>query len=186
MKIKSYLFCKSFFLSFVIFGIIAGLILTSFYVKVNEVDPVNKESNIILGVVDNNKLVSMGVINFNPDNRTVTFLPIPDNTLLSKNNSILQDSYNPNNTKDLKNSVEDLIGAKINRYLFVSTDAIAVLTNQMLAQENTQLLCQILYKFNYGGEEYSSYCTIDSGEVAKAMFMADSYEDLKSSSGTTV
>ena len=176
MKVKYQIFCKSFFLSFIIFAVIAGIVLTSFYVKVNKIDPVNNESNIMLGVVDNDKIVSLSVINLNPAEKTIKFLPIPDKTLLYNNdNVLLQDLYNKNNTQNLQNVVEKLIGAKIDRYLFISVDGVANLTNQMLAKDNTQLLCQILYKFSYNGAEYSSYCTIDSGEVAKAMFLSSSY-----------
>lgn len=176
MKVKYQIFCKSFFLSFIIFAVIAGIVLTSFYVKVNKIDPVNNESNIMLGVVDNDKIVSLSVINLNPAEKTIKFLPIPDKTLLYNNdNVLLQDLYNKNNTQNLQNVVEKLIGAKIDRYLFISVDGVANLTNQMLAKDNTQLLCQILYKFSYNGAEYSSYCTIDRGEVAKAMFLSSSY-----------
>jgi hypothetical protein len=138
-----------------------------------KIDPINNETNIILGVVNDDKIVSISVINFSPGEKTVKLVPIPDKTLLY--DVVLQDLYNRNDTRNLQESIQNLIGTEVNRYLFISTDGIERFTNQMLAQESTQLLCQILYKFSYNGAEYSSYSTVDSGEVSKAMFLESSY-----------
>ncbi len=130
MKIKSNLFYKSFFLSLAVFTLVSALILISLYLNVTSVDPMNEESNVLIGVTHNGKVISLSVVNCNPDNRTISFLSLPDNTLLS-DGRVLQELYQNNNHSTIESSVEGLIGAKIDRYMFLTVDAIAELTNNV-------------------------------------------------------
>ena len=78
MKVKSNLFLKSFAISFLIFFLIAAIVLTNLYMTRIAVDPENRESNILIGLTHNGEVVSLALLHCDPKDKTVTFLAIPD------------------------------------------------------------------------------------------------------------
>lgn len=169
MKIKFNLFSKSFLLSFITFGLIAAIIIANLYLDANAVNPKVEESNVLIGVTDNNKLLSMTIINFVPDTNSISFLPIPDNVWI-KNGIILQDLYDNHNISPLKSSLEDIIGAKINRYILFSLDSLAELNNEM-----GTFTLNAQYPFEHKGSIKAGSLQLD-GELTKAMFLYDGYD----------
>lgn len=169
MKIGSKLFLKSFLLSFVVFALIAVIILTSLYIDKIVVDPLKRESNVMIGLEHEGKLLSLTVINCDPDSNSIKFLPIPDNTLLP-NGTVLQETYKKDNVGDLRKTVEDMIGAKINRYLIISADTLRDITNDV-----GTFVCQIHYQFVYNGASCAGYHTM-TGELAYQMFTYSEYD----------
>ena len=76
--------------------------------------PLEKESNILIGIIHEDQVISLAVLNFNPEKSEIAFVPIPDNTLVSEN-TILQDLYQKGNVKTIVGKVENLIGTNIDR-----------------------------------------------------------------------
>lgn len=172
MKIKLNLFFRSFFLSFVIFALVSGIIMTKLYIDVVAIDPANKESNVLIGVTNGDKLISLAVINLNPEGNCISFLPIPDNTLIS-NGKVLQSLYENNGISNIKNAIEGLIGTTIDRYILFSTRAISALTDSVGIVN-----CYIYNPFLYNGTYYSGQRSMN-GELAEAMFTYDGYDMTK-------
>lgn len=168
MKIKAQLLLKSFLLSFLLFALISSIIIANAYMEKVSLKPLEKESNILIGVVHDNQLISIAVLNFNPQKGEIAFLPIPDNTLIS-DNTVLQDLYKANNAKNLISKVENLVGANIQRHLILSTDAIREITNQV-----GKVNFYIPYKFVHNDTEFSGQSNL-SGDTAYSMFAYTGY-----------
>ena len=169
MKIKINLFNKSFLLSLLAFSVIAAIIITSLYLDKNSIDPQNKESNVLIGVTEKDKIISLCVINFNPKGNAINFLPIPDNVWIDSG-IVLQDLYNKNNISQLEKSIEELIGTKINRYLLLNIDTVAKINNQMGIFDYP-----VQFPFEYNNQTKSGYIQIN-GELVKAMFTYKGYD----------
>lgn len=172
MKIKSNLYFKSFFLSFIVFALLAGIILTSLYMDKNAISPLTKETNVLMGISHNDEIVSLTVLNFDPESETISFVPVPDNTLLN-DNKVLQSLYSTNDVGPMISSIEGLIGAKIDRYIIFSPDAVEYLTNEIGKFEYV-----IPYEFIYNEFPRKGTC-IMNGELAKAMFTYSEYDMTK-------
>ena len=166
MKIKFNLFSKSFLLSFLTFGLIAAVIITSLYLDANAIDPKNEETNILLGITDENGILSICVINFNPSSNAISFLSVPDNVWM-ENGTVLQNLYKTYDISNFKNSLEALIGAKINRYLLLSVDSVAEINDKMGAFDY-----QVQYPFSYDNEIQTGFLHMN-GDMTKSMFYYD-------------
>ena len=177
MKIKSDLLFKSFIISLVIFSLIAAVVITDRYIELNVLEPTQRASNLLIGLTHDGEVLSLTVMHCDPKNNSVTFLPIPDNTLL-EGGKVLQDLYYSAPSKDMLRSIQDLIGTSLHRYLFVSTDALVELTDSMGKFEYL-----IRYPFNYGSIEYKGNIYMD-GQLAKAMFTYSDYDMKKVSIAT--
>lgn len=169
MKFKFNLFCKAFLLSFIAFGLIAAIIIANLYLDANAVNPKVAESNVLIGITDNNNLLSLVIVNFAPETKSIAFLPIPDNVWI-KNGIILQDLYDKHNISSLKSSLEDISGARINRYLLFSVDSLAELINEM-----GTFTLNAQYPFEHKGSIKAGSLQLD-GELTKAMFLYDGYD----------
>ena len=172
MKFNKKLFYKTFLLAFLTFGILSAIIITSLYVDANAVDPLNEETTILLGITDNDKVLSLCIMNFDPQNNTISFLPIPDNVWID-NSVVLQNQYHKRNISDLESSIEKLIGTKINRYMLFSTDNLSKLNNQM---GQFSIIAQ--YQFEHNGETKAGTLNMD-GELVKSMFSYSGYDMTK-------
>lgn len=172
MKLQSKVFYKSFFISLAIFAVIAGIMITSFYMESVAVEPTKRESNILVGIQHKGSIISLLVMNCDPKNNSISFLPIPDNTLIA-NGEVLQNQYSTIRINKLKDAVEDIIGASINRYIIFSTDAVATITNEVGKFEYL-----IPYKFMYNDHEHSGPSYMN-GELSKAMFTYSGYDMTK-------
>ena len=91
MKTRSDIFFKSFFISLIVFSLIAALIISSMYIERAFVDPTKRESNIVIGITLDDDLLCLCVLNCDPKSKEVTYLPIPDNLIL-EDGKILQKS----------------------------------------------------------------------------------------------
>lgn len=169
MKIKSDLFYKSFFISLIAFALIAAIIICNLYITRIAIEPDQRESNILIGLTHNGKLLSMALIHCNPKHDSITILPIPDNTLLS-NGEILQNQYKSGYAVSLIDSIEDLTGAIVHRYIFLSVNAVASIVNTLGRFEYL-----IRYPFIYSNSECSGN-TYMTGDLAKSMFLYESYD----------
>ena len=172
MKIKRKLFCKSFLLAFLVLSVLSAIIITSLYLNKNAIDPLHKESTILVGITDDNRVLSLCIIKFNPQNKTVTYLPIPDN-VWTENGTVLQNQYNDRNISYLKSSIEELISTKINRYIMFSVDNLSEINNQMgYFTMNAQ------YSFEHKGELKAGTLHMD-GELVSSMFLYSKYDMTK-------
>lgn len=169
MKIKSDVLFKSFVISLLVFAIIASVVISVSYVNTVAVDPDQRESNLLVGLTDNGKLLSIELLHCDPKEDCISFLSIPDNTMLESGN-VLQSQYKFGDMQNLIFSVEDITGARVNRYIFISLDSLEHLVNDVGRFEYL-----IRYPFVYNGMEYSGN-TYMTGELAKAMFLYDSYD----------
>ncbi len=169
MKIKINLFNKSFLLSLLAFGLLAAIIITSLYLDTNAIDPQNKESNLLIGVTENDTILSLCVLNLNPKENTINFLPIPDNVWIDSG-EILQGLYKKSNISSLKKTIEGLIGAKINRYLLLNIDTVSEINNQMGMFDY-----QVQFPFVHNNETKSGYLQIN-GDLVKTMFTYKGYD----------
>ncbi len=169
MKLKLKLFFKSFLLSFVVFALLSGIIIGNMYMDLNSVEPSSKESTVLLGLTHQDKVICLTVVNMAPEKNSITFLPIPDNTLLN-NNALLQELYDPSKTDSIVNAIEGLIGTNINRHIFFSADAVATLVNNV-----GTFKFLIPSPFNYNGSVHGGTCNMN-GELAKAMFTYEDYD----------
>ena len=174
MRIKNNLFSKSFLFSFVAFALLATVIITSLYLDETAVDPKNKESNILIGLSEDNNILSLCVVHLDPKSNSIDFLPIPDNVWI-ENGVVLQKLYEKRNINNLENAIESIIGAKIDRYLVFTVDTIAELNNEMGVFDY-----QVQYPFVYKNETKAGYLHID-GNLTKAMFRYQGYDFLNAS-----
>lgn len=172
MKFNKKLFFKTFLLAFLTFGVLSVIIITSLYIDANAIDPLNEETTVLVGVTEKDILLSLCIINFDPENNTISYLPIPDNVWID-NSVVLQDQYNKRSISNLKNSLETLIGTKINRYILFSTDNLAALNNHM-----GQFPMNVQYQFEHNGEMKAGTLHMD-GELVKSMFTYSKYDMTK-------
>ena len=172
MKIKSELFKKSFLISLIVFAIISAIIMTNLYFESMIVDPTERKSNVLIGLTHNGDLISVALLHCNPKNNSITSLAIPDNTMLS-NGNILQNLYSSGKPSALIDTIEDLTGAKVNRYLFITMDSLISLTEGV---DKFEYL--IRHPFVFNGNEYSGNVYM-TGELAKAMFTYRNYDASK-------
>lgn len=172
MKITSKVFFRSFLLSFAIFAIVAGIIIASLYTDKISIDPTKEESNVLVGISHNGDIISVAVLSCDPKNNIITFLTIPDNTILS-DGSVLQEHYVGSTQPGFKTHIEKMIGAKIDRYLILSVEAISQITNEIGRFEYL-----IPYKFTYNDIEHSGQSYMN-GELAFAMFTYNGYDKTK-------
>lgn len=170
MKIKFNLFLKSFLLSFAAFALVACIILASLYINAVSIEPEKEETTVLLGIADKEKLLSLTVINFDPSSTKISFLPIPDNTLL-ESNTLLQATYPTASVDTALESIELIIGAEIDRYAILSVDALAYAVNEMGGFEYL-----IPNKFVYNGKLYSGPERNMNGDLARAMFTYKGYD----------
>ena len=129
MKIKSNLFLKSFILAFVIFSLISGVIIASLYIDMISIEPNTKESTILIGLTNQDRLVSLMVMNFIPQENRMYYVSIPDNTFTEDKDTV-QESYK-GSYESIKNDIENLIGTEIDRYFLMPIDALAKLTDEV-------------------------------------------------------
>ena len=169
MKFNKKIFYKTFLLAFLTFGVLSAIILTSLYVDANTIDPLNEETTVLLGITNNDKVLSLCVVNFDVQNNTVSFLPIPDNVWVD-NSAVLQNQYTKRNTSNLISSLEKLIGTKINRYMLFSIDSLIKLNDQM-----GQFSMIAPYQFEHNGEMKSGTLNMN-GELLKSMFAYSGYD----------
>lgn len=172
MKTRSDIFFKSFFISLIVFSLIAALIISSMYIERAFVDPTKRESNIVIGITLDDDLLCLCVLNCNPKSKEVTYLPIPDNLIL-EDGRILQKSYNKKMPRSLLSTINDLSGAYINKYLFISIDGVTAINDKLGGFEFL-----IRYPFEYNGETQSGN-TYMTGEMAKSMFSYNGYDMTK-------
>ena len=172
MKFNKKLYFKTFLLAFLILGLLSSIIITSLYLDANSVDPISQESTVLLGITNNNKLLSLCVMNFDPINNSISYLPIPDNVWID-NGVVLQNQYNKRNISDLESSIEQLIGTKINRYVLFSIDDILKLNNKM-----GQFSMTAQYPFEHNGQIKAGTLYMD-GELTKSMFAYSGYDMAK-------
>ena len=64
MKFNKKIFYKTFLLAFLTFGVLSAIILTSLYIDANAIDPLNEETTVLLGITNNDKVLSLCVVNF--------------------------------------------------------------------------------------------------------------------------
>ena len=169
MKIKSNLFFKSFLISFIVLGLVAAIVITNLYVTKVAVDPENRESNILIGLTNNGKIISLTLLHCDPQDKSVTFLAIPDNTMLS-NGNVIQNLYQPGDPELMIDYIESISGADVNRYIIFSMDAVVSLVNNIGEFEYL-----IRFPFVYNGTEYSR-TTPMTGELSRAMFTYKQYD----------
>ncbi len=169
MKINIKMFCKSFLLAFLVFGIISAIIITSLYIDSNAINPNNEETTILLGVTNGDKIISLCLVNCKPQNESISFLPIPDNVWLD-NGSVLQNQYNKNNISDMKSSLENIVGVKINRYIIFSVDNLSEINSKMGHFAMTPL-----YPFEHNGEMKAGTLNMNA-ELVKSMFTYSDYD----------
>ena len=172
MRIKSNLFFKSFILSLIGFALVGAVIVASLYMDKTALVPLSRETNVLIGITRDGEAISFTVINFNPSKQTVKLLHIPDNLLLD-NGSILQHNYETEGIRSVLEKTEELIGARIDRHMIFSTEAISALTDTAGKFEYL-----IPYKFVYNGMEYSGNQPIN-GKLAGAMFNYSGYDMTK-------
>ena len=170
MKIKIALLIKSFLLAFVALALTSAIIITSLYIDRNSLRPESDETTVLIGIEDKNKMIALTVINFDPQNSMVSFLPIPDNTLL-ENSVILQSLYSKENPAALIDRVEGIIGTQIHRYAIFSTTALVDVIDDMGEFEYL-----IPHKFVYEGQLHSGLEKSMDGSLAKAMFTYTEYD----------
>ena len=169
MKFRMDSFSKSFLISLVAFALIAAIVIAYMYMDRVAVDPTKRESNLLIGLTHNGKLLSISMLNCDPKNNEITYLAIPDNTMLS-DGRILQDLYGWMNTREMISSIEDITGARVNRYIFFSTDAVYSITNDVGKFEYL-----IRFPFKHNDIEHSGN-TYMNGELSKAMFTYGGYD----------
>ena len=171
MKINFRLLIKSFLLSFIILSIVSAIIITSVYMDRTNIDPAVDESLVLLGLINEEKAISLTLMHFNPKGNEIKFLPIPDNTWMN-DNCILQDLYSTDNLDPLITNIDLLTGAKIDRYLFLSVDALSDITDRM-----GKISFYISNKFvnDDSGSSYHGMCDMN-GELVKTMFTYRGYD----------
>ncbi len=176
MKIKFKLFIRSFLLSFVIFALVSGIIMARLYLDIVSVDPETKESTVLVGVLHKEKIHSLMVLNLDPNGNCISFLPIPDNTLIPDNNASsdiktsVQSLYEKYGISSLKKAVEGLVGTKVDRYILFPTSAISKLTDSVGAV-NCYIYNPFVHKSTYYSGQYSL-----NGDLAEAMFTYHGYD----------
>ena len=169
MKIKSDVLYKSFWISLVVFSLIAGILICDLYIEKTEIDLNKRDSNLVIGITSNDKLLCVGVLHTAPKNSSVTLLPIHDNLLLS-DGSILQDYNVSIQHNSLLKCINELTGAYINRYLFISVDDLARLTDEIGGFEYL-----ISYPFEHNGVMKSGNVQLD-GSLTRSMFTYSEYD----------
>lgn len=168
MKIRSKLFLKSFLLSLVIFVLLAGIIITSLYIDKTALVPTERESTLLLGLIDGDSVVSLMLICARPQSSTLTLLPIPDYTLV--NGKILQEQYTRGNADTILESLSGIVGRNIDRYMLISADALEASVNTIGAFTHF-----IQYQFDHSGKTYGGTYTQMNGELVRSMLTYDGY-----------
>lgn len=169
MKVKSDLLFKSFFISLVAFAIIAAIVIANLYFDRIAINPEGRESNILIGLVDGLDIISLTLVHCDPQNNSMIFLPIPDNTMLS-DGKILQSLYTIGRPNQLIQSLENMTGAIVHRYILFSVDAMSDLVNSLGTFEYL-----VRYPFSFNNKEYSGNINM-SGDIAKGMFTYRYYD----------
>ena len=172
MKVNSDFFFKSFIISLIIFALIAAIIIVNLYVNNVAIEPQKRASNILIGITHNGDLLSMTLVHCDPKDNSVTLLQIPDNTIIS-DGTVLQNLYQSHKPLELIKFIQDMTGARVNRYIFFSTDTLSSLID---STGNFQYL--VRYPFVHSGNEYSGNIYM-TGEIAKAMFTYPKYDMTK-------
>lgn len=168
MKFRSDSFYKSFFISLAAFALIAAIVIVYMYTDRVAVDPTKRESNLLVGLTHKGELLSLTVINCNPKENEISLLQIPDNTMLD-DGRVLQDLYRGISPRDMISEIENIIGARVNRYIFFSADNVSSITNYVGKFEYL-----IQFPFICNGIEHSGN-TYMNGELAKEMFTYGGY-----------
>lgn len=169
MKIKSKPFFKSFLLSFVIFALVAAIIVASLYNEAISISPADEETTVLVGLTDQGRILALTVINFDPERSTVSFLPIPDKTYIDNDSSEVQSLFENGDPSAMIDRIELAIGTRINRHMLFSVDAVADLTDALGGLDY-----HVSYKFLYDGMYHSGTCQMD-GDLFKAMMRYDGY-----------
>lgn len=170
MKRNLQLFLKSFVISVLIFSLLSTIIITAAYSSLVSVDPKAKASNLMFVVTNTqDTVVSISVLHIDPQNRSISFAPIPDNTVLGEG-ALLQSLYKKGNVTNLKKEVENLMGVKISRYIVFVPDKIERMVNQTGSFEHT-----LSYPFMYGGSTYAGTVLLD-GALTRQMFLYGNYD----------
>lgn len=172
MKKSLKLFFKSFVLSTLIFSIVSVIAICAAYSVAISVDPQNKESNILFAAVnERNEIISLAVVNVDPENRSISFVSVPDNTLVGES-AVLQGLYKTDGIAHLEKKLENLLCISISRYLIFTPEKIKEITDDMGDFEYS-----ISYPFLYENKELAGTVLIN-GSVASEMFSYENY-DLK-------
>lgn len=170
MKIKYKLLLRSFFLSFAAFAAIAAIIITKAYMNKLAFEPLDKGSTVLIGVLnESDEVISLALLNTDPSSGRLTFCRIEDNTVIS-DGVLLQNMYDKSDCRQLLHTVKQLVGTRVDRYIMLSCDAVAALTDAV-----SELDHLVPYRFEYGGESYSGNC-IMNGELARAMLTYSGYD----------
>ena len=171
MKHFFVLLLKSFLLSLLIFSLIATLIMFFAYSNNYKFTPAEKENSVLVVGVDNEKqkVISVLVINVVPNKKEISFLAIPDNTLL-EDAEIFQDSYYEKGLLYLKKRTEELIGTSISRYVVLDSEKIRQIINSA-----DEFPYSLNHPFEYNGQVLSGTVMLD-GEKASAMLLYDGYD----------
>jgi anionic cell wall polymer biosynthesis LytR-Cps2A-Psr (LCP) family protein len=104
-----------------------------------------------------------------PQNSSITFLPIPDNTML-QDGQILQSMYSIGRPSELISNLENMTGAIVNRYLFFTVESLAELVDAVGTFDYL-----IRYPFSYNSRENSGNVKM-TAELTKAMFTYKDYD----------
>ena len=170
MKTGAKAFIRSFIISFIAFSVLAALILTVAFFATNSIDPTKSVTYLLIGALDENEDVfSLSVLRVDPNESSVSFLAIPDNTLLQEN-TVLQSLYDQKNIIPLKKALEDLLCVRISRYVFFRSDKIGKMIN---------IVGDFEYSINYpflSGENELVGTVLMNGEMAKNMFSYHGYD----------
>lgn len=175
MKSGAKTFLGSFVIAFFAFSLIAAIIITLAYSALSSPDPEKKESNLlVVGLDEGERVFSITVINVDPIRETVSFLSIPDNTLIGEN-QVLQSLYDSKNVLRLKGSVETLLGISISRYMIFTPEKIGKISDRMGSFEYS-----IKYPFISGDSELVG-TVLMNGKMARDMFSYQGYDMKKAS-----
>lgn len=178
MKIRSRLFVKSFLLSLVIFVLLAAIIVTSLYMDKTALLPTQRETTVLVGIVDGDTVISLAVLRADPQSSEIKLLPVPDNTIVD--GKILQEQYNKGDADTLLNYLSGIVGRNIDRYLLISPNALESAVNTV---GTFQYFIQ--YQFLYSGVAYGGNYSKMNGELVRAMLTYGGY-DRKSVSVSTL
>ncbi len=178
VKIRSRLFVKSFLLSLVIFVLLAAIIVTSLYMDKTALLPTQRETTVLVGIIDGDSVVSLAVLCADPQKSEIKLLPVPDNTIVD--GKILQEQYKREEADTLLEYLSGIVGRNIDRYLLISADALESSVNTV-----GTFTYFIQYQFLYSGRAFGGTYSKMNGELVRAMLTYGGY-DRKSVSVSTV
>lgn len=162
---------RSFLLFFAAFSIVSAMIMYFAYSTNYKFDPYKRESNVLIMGIDKEKqrVISVAIINFDPDEKELSLLAFPDDTLL-ENAEIFQDSYYEKGIAYLKKRAGEIIGTSISRYIVLDSEKIG-----QIVDAANEFPYAVNYPFEYKGQYVSGTIMLD-GEKASAMLSYEGYD----------